>query len=103
MSNFKELLDLGFTPAAALAITACGVLWVRMEMSTRKQNKTREEWHAATLARVDEMETHVQACNEDRDRIKEEAAKLEVRVATLTERNNRYANCPRKFCPMRLP
>lgn len=103
MQQFRELLEMGFTPAAALSITACGVLWLRMEMGNRKQARLRQEWHAATLARVEELGEHVQECNDDRDRMKEEAAKLQVQVARLTERNSRYANCPRKLCPMRLP
>lgn len=101
MNLLKELLDLGYGHVISGLAAVIVALWLRFELANRRQNRTREAWHAATQCRVDAMQVHVDECNDDREILKKQQADLRVKVATLTVRTERMASCPLSECPNR--
>lgn len=101
LETLKELLAMGFTPAAAVCMLAVGVIWLRLRWSEKQNSKIREKWHAETHARVDDLEKHTEECNADRDNLKREAILLKVKVGLLAGRVKRMTRCPKQDCPFR--
>ncbi len=101
MSILKDLLAMGFSPISSICISAVGVLWWRMVWSERKNVKVREDWHAATLARVEEVERKSEECYIDREKLREDSAITATKLATVEERLAQFGRCPKQGCPMR--
>lgn len=101
MNLLKELHALGYGHVISGFVVVIAALWARLEIANRKQNRTREEWHTSTLGRVDNMQVHIDECNEDREMLKKKTGRLETQVAVLNERAGRISNCPIPACPNR--
>lgn len=99
MSQLKELLAMGFTPAAALCIVAVAVVWLRLRWSEKQNMKIRAAWHAEANERIDTLEAHTLTCNKDRERLQGEALKLKIRVGVLDSRMKVMARCSKEGCP----
>lgn len=92
--TLKDLIDMGFSPTASMAIIAVLALYARQVLNEKKQNRVREEWHTETRSRVDDMQGHIEECNDDR-------LLLKAQVATLKERTDILSRCPIEACPSR--
>lgn len=110
IEHIRAFLEMGFTPSAAIALVAVGVLWAEILRRDVRQRKEREAWHLDTRTQVDElksenvsMQVHIIECNLDREKLKDSLSGQEKKVAVLEERMKRLDHCPRKDCPMRLP
>jgi len=95
MQIFKQLYDLGFTPLNCVLIIGLITVWALALRKDRKQTQTREEWHAETRQRIEDMQGHVEKCDKDRARLREGQARLEGRI-------DQMSRCPIQGCPSSL-
>ena len=94
MQLLKELSDLGFTPLNCVLLVAVVAIWKLSAHKDKKQTETREAWHAETRQRIEDMQGHVEKCDKDRARIREDHATLKGRLDQMS----RYpiAHCPNR-------
>lgn len=101
MDTIKELLSMGFSPISSLCIVAVSALWARIRWTEKNNVKVREDWHSATLARVEEVEKKAEECYNDREDLRKVATETAMKLATLEERTKQYGRCPKAGCPMK--
>ena len=94
MQLFKQLHDLGFTPLNCVLIIGLITVWALAGRKDKKQTQTREEWHAETRQRIEDMQGHVEKCDEDRANLREAHAELKGRI-------DQMSRCPLSGCPNR--
>lgn len=94
MQLLKQLYDLGFTPLNCVLIMAILAIWKLSGHKDKKQTQVREEWHAETRQRVEQMQGHVERCDDDRKKLRDKQAKLEGRI-------DQMSRCPIPECPNR--
>lgn len=87
----KELIDLGFTPAAALAIMAVIALAVVVKRLHTKNEENSTARHAETRAQVDDLRIHTERCEKDREDLRKD-------LAIIKDRTDR---CPTPNCSFR--
>ncbi|MES2995915.1 MAG: hypothetical protein V4733_03805 [Verrucomicrobiota bacterium] len=111
----KELIDIGFSPIAAMLIAALVVLAgvirkiyttaeTRREEMEKRILEDREKWHGETRSQLNEAMQRIAAGEARHDECEKDRDKLHGEVGSLRDRVTRFERCSKGAeCPMRLP